>query len=111
MMTANQASYVNDAAATAGPQTITVTNGIAAGKLTSSAASVNYGTSVTQTTTFTASDSAEPSGTVTFQSGTTSGLAHDERPMIAPLARMISSFPMPGTVQKTASQMIDGILE
>jgi hypothetical protein len=32
---------------------------------------------------------------------TTSDLPHDERPMIAPAARMISSFSIPATVQKT----------
>jgi hypothetical protein len=32
---------------------------------------------------------------------TTSGLANDERPMIAPPARMISSLSIPAIVQKT----------
>jgi hypothetical protein len=71
-VTANQAGNANYAAAAAVSQAITVNPGTATGKLTSSAASVTYGTSVTLTATFTGSGSAKPSGTVTFLSGSTS---------------------------------------
>jgi N-acetylneuraminic acid mutarotase len=72
VVTANQSGNIDYAAAPAVSQTIIVNPGTANGKLTSSAASVTYGSSVTLTATFSGSGSAKPSGTVTFLSGSTS---------------------------------------
>ncbi len=69
VITANQAGNTDYAAATAATQTISVNPGIANGKLTSSAASLTYGTAVTLTATFTGSAAAKPTGTVTFLNG------------------------------------------
>ena len=71
VITASQAGNADYAAAPAAHQTIVVSPGTATGKLTSSAASVTYGASVTLTATFTGSGSSKPSGTVTFLSGST----------------------------------------
>jgi hypothetical protein len=69
---ANQAGNSSYSAAPAVQQIITVSLGTATGKLTSSAANVTYGTSVTLTANFTGSGSARPAGTVTFLNGSTS---------------------------------------
>jgi len=99
---ANQAGNTSYSAAAAVQQTITVNPGTATGKLTSSAASVTYGTSVTLTATFTGSGSARPSGTVTFYNNVTTpvGTAALNAGGVATLA--LATLPV-GTDSLTAS--------
>jgi N-acetylneuraminic acid mutarotase len=69
VVTASQAGNGSYSAAPPVQQTVAVTAGTAAIKLTSSAATATYGTSITLTATLTGSGSAKPSGTVTFLNG------------------------------------------